>query len=244
MRIFGIHLENLPQEELLTRFREWLTSDGFHRIATVNPEFLLQAKHDAVFAKNLQAADARIIDGFGIVVAGWLRGESLCRFPGADLLTWFLAYAEKNECVVGLAIRQDGLSSYEDIRQALLIRYPRLQITGGEIDDSYSLSRGTGGLSLGNLHSAKMVFCNFGAPEQEYFVEQLRNEPESISLTMGVGGSFDYLTKRLHRAPTWMRAFGLEWLWRLIQQPQRLRRIWRATGVFLYQSLVNNQNEK
>ncbi len=239
MYIFGIHLENLPREELLTRCQKWLTGDDFHRIATVNPEFLLQAKQDTLFAQNLQAADARVIDGFGIVLVGWLRGESLCRFPGADLLTWLLAYAEKNEFVIGLVIRQDGLSSYEEIRRALLIQYPRLKITGGEMNDPYSLSRGREGSSLWNLHSAKMVFCNFGAPEQEYFVEQLRNEPGSISLVMGVGGSFDYLTGKVRRAPTGMRALGLEWLWRLIQQPKRLRRIWRATVVFLYQSLIN-----
>lgn len=49
---------------------------------------------------------------------------------------------------------------------------------------------------------------------------------------MGVGGSFDYLTGKLRRAPRWMRTIGLEWLWRLILQPRRFRRIWNAVIVF------------
>ena len=74
--------------------------------------------------------------------------------------------------------------------------------------------------------------CNFGAPDQEYFLESLRGRSESVRLVMGVGGAFDFLTGKLPRAPRVFRVIGLEWLWRLFLQPSRWKRIWRAVVVF------------
>jgi N-acetylglucosaminyldiphosphoundecaprenol N-acetyl-beta-D-mannosaminyltransferase len=86
--------------------------------------------------------------------------------------------------------------------------------------------------SLYNIQNTKyeILFCNFGAPHQEKFLNSLKSA--KIRLAMGVGGSFDYVTGKLQRAPRAMRIFGLEWLWRLILQPKRWRRIWNAVIVF------------
>ncbi|MDP2837735.1 MAG: WecB/TagA/CpsF family glycosyltransferase, partial [Candidatus Moranbacteria bacterium] len=56
--------------------------------------------------------------------------------------------------------------------------------------------------------------------------------PSNIRLVMGVGGSFDHLTGRQQRAPNFLRIIGLEWLWRFVLQPWRIKRIWNAVIVF------------
>jgi N-acetylglucosaminyldiphosphoundecaprenol N-acetyl-beta-D-mannosaminyltransferase len=74
-----------------------------------------------------------------------------------------------------------------------------------------------------------IVFVALGPPKQEYFIERLSKELSTISglrstILMSVGGSFDIISGRLRRAPTLMRSLGLEWLWRLLLEPWRLRR--------------------
>lgn len=69
----------------------------------------------------------------------------------------------------------------------------------------------------------RIVFVALGPPKQEYFIERLARQLHGVVL-MSVGGSFDIISGRLRRAPIWMRNFGLEWLWRLILEPWRMKR--------------------
>lgn len=220
----GVSLRAFSKEKVRKFVSSFLDGDIFHRIATVGPEFLLRAREDEDFKKNLLRADLRVVDGFGITLAGWLHGKHVPRFPGADLLREILKEAEARNLSVFLAVRKDGLSSLQEIQRALLKKYPNIRIQGKEFtnkpDSQFLIS-----------HS-DIVFCNFGAPEQEYFLESLRGRTKSVRLVMGVGGAFDFLTGKLPRAPKVFRILGLEWLWRLFLQPKRWRRIWRALVVF------------
>lgn len=202
----------------------WLSGNTFHRISTVGPEFLLLARESKQFHANLLQADVRVADGIGITIAGWLSGKHIDRFPGADILHEILKEAEKRNFSMFLAIRKDGLSSLDEIQTALLKKYPKLKVTGEEF-----------ALPINNQQSTintSIVFSNFGAPEQEYFLESLRGRAEHVKLVMGVGGAFDFLTGKLSRAPRLLRMLGLEWLWRLLVQPLRWQRIFRAVIVF------------
>ncbi|MBP5993722.1 MAG: WecB/TagA/CpsF family glycosyltransferase [Candidatus Moranbacteria bacterium] len=237
MHLLGIDIDALRRSELLARCERWLSeAGGFHRIATVNPEFLLLADQDASFRQALTAADLRIADGFGVVLAAWLRGVSLERFPGADIMEALLRIAHAQKISIYLAIRKDGLSSYAEVRAAILRQYSDMKVEGADFESGQSLDS-----TIQNPKS-KIIFCNFGAPEQEIFLESLRTQPGNICIAMGVGGALDYLTGRIARAPRLWRRLGLEWLWRLIQQPRRLGRIWNATAVFLWR--VFREKEK
>lgn len=221
---FGVPVEALSRRDIFFRVRTSLRKHSFLRIATVGPEFLLRARRSKKFRANLLMADLRVADGFGITFAGWIYGKHIPRFPGADLLHGILKEAERRNLSTFLAIRKDGLSSFDEIRTTLLKEYPRLKVTGEEF-----------ALPINNQQSTintSIVFCNFGAPDQEYFLESLRGRSESVRLVMGVGGAFDFLTGKLPRAPRVFRAIGLEWLWRLFLQPSRWKRIWRAVAVF------------
>lgn len=226
IEILGVPISVDGRERVLEKVGSYLREARFHRIATVNPEFLVLACQNKLFRENLRAADLRVADGFGIVLAGLLQGEEVPRFPGADLLHDILSLAEKDGYPIFLAIRRDGLSSYEEIREALLKKYPNLLVDGVNIDVK----------SLKNYQlpttSYQLLLCNFGAPDQELFLESLRNTPGGIRLVMGVGGSFDYLTGKQKRAPQCVRTVGLEWLWRLMLEPWRFKRIWNAVVVF------------
>jgi N-acetylglucosaminyldiphosphoundecaprenol N-acetyl-beta-D-mannosaminyltransferase len=225
MELLGVSISQATRQAILARVESFLFEPTFHRIATVNPEFLVLATEDTSFKASLQQADLCVADGFGIVLVSLLRGEKVTRLPGADLVKEVLVLAERGNYGVALVVKKDGLSSYEEIREALLKEYPNLRI-------------------VTEPTQAEIVFCNFGAPEQELYLEHLRNAPGNIRLTIGVGGSFDYLTGRLKRAPKVMRLLGLEWLWRLILQPKRWYRIWNAVVVFPIKILSQNLSRK
>ena len=223
--IFGMPIDNRSQDELERVIGDCLYGTTFTRIATVNPEFLVRARRDAAFADLLRAADIRIADGSGIVLAGLVSGVGIARYPGADLMRFILSCAEQTGVSVFCAIMKSGLSSYDQVREALLVSYPKLVLDGSDIDpESETTPAG--------IREASVVLCNFGAPEQERFLESLRANSGNIRLVMGVGGSFDFLTGKRHRAPRWLRMLGLEWLFRLAIQPARAGRIWTAVVIF------------
>lgn len=229
--MLDVPIDAISQKEAANHILAFLSEPKFHRIATVNPEFLLLAEQDPAFRQALVDADLRIADGFGIVLASLMRGRCIARFPGADLMEEILSIANERKLSVYLAVRADGLSSYEEVRSAISEKYPGIIIDGADIDTS---SHASYVMPL----TSSIVLCNFGAPHQELFLADLKNNPGNIRLAIGIGGSFDYLTGKLRRAPRWIRAIGLEWLWRLILQPKRWKRIYNAIIVFPLKALL------
>lgn len=239
MRILGIDIENLSREDVRKRIGVFLREEPFHRIATVNPEFLIEADRNPEFRDAIRSADLRVVDGFGIVLAGWFRGEHLRRFPGADLLFFVLAEAERERFPVFLAIRKDGLSPLSEIKQALLRTYPGLIVDGMELDAS---SEGVRCEPLDAKY--KILLCTFGAPEQELFLASFHGRPTGVRLAIGIGGALDFLTGKQKRAPEWMRVTGLEWCFRLLLQPKRWKRIWNATALFPFKVFRESVRKK
>lgn len=223
MRVFGIGIDNLSRSDVVERVRLWFDENGFHRIATVGPEFLLLATKNRAFRGALESADLRVADGVGLRLPFFLAGESLTeRVAGADLLPEIFRLAEAKQLTVGLMLDPGGLSSYEAIKKILIEMYPELSIA------KFAPEYLTGSAPI----PYHVVLCNYGAPLQEIMLSGLREKPGNIRLAMGVGGAFDFLTGRIPRAPKVIRSVGLEWLWRLWQQPKRWKRIWNAVVVF------------
>jgi N-acetylglucosaminyldiphosphoundecaprenol N-acetyl-beta-D-mannosaminyltransferase len=71
----------------------------------------------------------------------------------------------------------------------------------------------------------QVLLVAYGAPNQEMWIDRMGAGLSGVSVSIGVGGAFDYLTGRVPRAPLWMRRAGMEWLFRLARQPWRIRRM-------------------
>lgn len=222
--ILGVKIDNLSVQEILAKIEAFLTDGKFHQIVTVNPEFVLEAQKNPVFREILNKSALSVADGFGITCAFWRFGRKLrARFSGADLLMKILEIANTKKLKIFLAVNQDGLSNFEEIRSSILKLYPDLAICGADLDAT-KIEQPIA------FDDTRVLLCNFGAPKQEYFVASQKNA--IIGLGMGVGGSFDYLTGKIGRAPLGMRKIGLEWLWRFFLQPKRFRRIFRSVVIF------------
>jgi N-acetylglucosaminyldiphosphoundecaprenol N-acetyl-beta-D-mannosaminyltransferase len=224
VNIFDVRIDNFSKKEILEKIGSFLDSGSFHQIATVNPEFILQAQKDEKFKSILNGCALNMADGIGIRYAFWRYGKNLkARIAGIELMHEVLNLANKKSLGVFLAASNRGLSTWEETAGALRKKYPRIKFSGENMDPMDVQTVG----SLG----CEILLCNFGAPRQEFFINSQKND--RIRLAMGVGGSFDFVTEKISRAPKVMRVCGLEWLWRLFLEPRyRGKRIFNAICIF------------
>ncbi len=236
--ILGIKVTNLTLSEVLQKVREFLNSNQPHYIVTTNPEFIMAARRDKEFQNILNKADISVADGVGISIAARRRGIKLKqRITGVDLLWEICDMAEQEGKSVFLLGSKRGVP--EKAAAVILKKHPRLKIVGAEcgyrrwhrpIKDKKLVSMIT-------RKQPDILFVAFGQVRQEKWIYHNLPKIDSVKLAMGVGGSFDYISGAVKRAPRWMRSLGLEWLYRLLRQPWRLPRIVTAVIKFGFLSI-------
>jgi len=204
---------------------------GALHVVTLNPEYIMWNRRDAVLKQIIAVAGVRVADGAGIIAAARLlagNAHGIARVTGNDLIA---ALAQEG---VPLFLLGAGPGVAEEAAAALRRQYPAARIAGtwagdaGPGDDADARRRI-------NVTDARVVLVAYGMPKQDYWIA--RNGPHlNANVAIGVGGAFDYLAGRVPRAPGWMRARGLEWLYRLVRQPWRWRRIltvWQFAALVL-----------
>ncbi len=230
VNILGINLSALDHTQALKMIGGFLNDGRQHYIVTPNPEIILESHKDEEFFYILNKADMSLADGFGIKLAGIVAGKKIPRLTGADLTLDLLALARERKLKILVINREGGLSQQTAIKDALTEKYPGLEAL---VIDRHRTQPVDHELSKKiNDFAPVIFFSTFGAPAQEKFIFHNLKKLPSVKVAIGVGGAFDFITGRIKRAPKPMRHIGLEWLWRLAQQPKRIRRIYRATFVF------------
>lgn len=233
--ILGIKLNEFKVQELFQELEIFLNSDKSYYLVTPNPEIILTAHKDEELFYILNKADLALADGFGLRLAGFLQGIKIPRISGSDLTIKLLERAEKLGEKVFIANWHDGLSKKDDLEIVLKEKYPELIFLVLDLERNVILS--SENLEIINNFVPKIMFSTFGSPYQEKFIFHNYKKIPSLRLSLPIGGSFDFITKKLKRAPLFLRKLGLEWLWRLILQPKRWRRIYRAVFVFSFKIL-------
>ena len=206
----------------LARIEAFVDAGGRHLVATVNPEFVMRASDDREFARVLESAALCIADGSGIVWAARRQGCDIAApVTGVDLIPLLAALCARRG--FGLYLLGAGPGVADELARQLREHNPRLQVAAyaGSADPSADDE------TLARIEAVRpqVLLVAFGAPKQELWIDRLGDRLNGVAVAIGVGGSFDYLTGRVPRAPTWMRRAGMEWLYRLARQPWRIRRM-------------------
>ena len=191
-------------------------------VVTLNPELVMAARGDPTLRSIVLAADMITADGVGIVLAAQARGVRLPgRVPGVDLLEALAAGAAARGWRLFLLGAMPGVA--EAAAVALEERYAGLRLAGTFAGTSAPEGDA---VALAGIQAARadLVFVAFGAPAQERWIARNRGHLTAVA-AIGVGGAFDFVAGCVPRAPTWMRHVGLEWLFRLLRQPWRWRRM-------------------
>jgi len=121
--------------------------------------------------------------------------------------------------------------------EKLKIKYPNLNISGfdkGPLIEESKINQEQGSGIIQKIEESKpdILFVAFGMGKQEKWIDYNLDKIPSVKIAVGVGGSFDFISDTINRAPCWMRKIGIEWLYRLLKQPKRFFRIINAVFVF------------
>lgn len=234
-RVLGVRVDCLDMEASLDRIEQFVDAGGHHLVATVNPEFVMRARSDQDFARVLESADLCLADGSGVVWAARRQGCAM-REPvtGVDLIPPLAALCARRGFRIFLLGAAPGVAN--DLATRLRVEHPELEVEAHAGTPDPSADAAT--LALIRAHKPQVLLVAYGHPKQELWIDRM-HESLGVAVAMGVGGSFDYLTGRIPRAPTWMRRAGLEWLFRLVRQPWRVRRM-AVLPIYALRVLRNN----
>lgn len=196
---------------------------------------LLAAEKDPELCAILESAALVVPESWGVCWAARRLGSPLRGFiPGIDLMALLCQMAVNERGSVFLLGGEPGVA--DQAARTLVLRFPGLSIAGTHHG---FFSSATESAVLQRIRAAEptFLFVGMSMPRQEKWIHRHVAEL-NVRVAMGVGGSFDVLSGRLRRAPPWMRRRGIEWAYRLTQEPWRWRRI-AQLPVFMWKVLRN-----
>ena len=220
--VLGIRIHNVTMNQALTLIRDMALSIESHQVIPVNPELIMTAQKDEIFRRVLNSVALVLPDGVGILVAARLVGLRVKeRVTGVDTVCSLVNVAREN----GLRLFLLGAapSVAERAAKRLQEQCPGLEIAGtyaGSPDPREEEE------ICNRIRAAtpQILLVAYSAPQQELWVA--RNlEKLNVPVAMCVGGTFDFISGFVARAPVWMQRLGLEWMFRLIREPRRFRRM-------------------
>jgi N-acetylglucosaminyldiphosphoundecaprenol N-acetyl-beta-D-mannosaminyltransferase len=238
--ILNIKVTTSHKKDIISSIENYLSqkkSSSHLQIFSINPEIIVAAQKNPNYSKILNSGDINLPDGIGIVWA--LKHLSLItyhlsRTSGIDLMEDLIKLAVLKDYQVAfiggrdntaqkalevLQKKYSGLSGWSQEPLEYKLENKEVGIKNNEYFEKLALR-----IKQSNV---KLVFVGLGAPKQEFFINILHSlfiNHNSSLIFMSVGGAFDIISGKLPRAPRVLQLFNLEWLWRLILEPWRIKR--------------------
>ncbi len=222
VNILGFQIDNIRMAEAIPKISGFIKDRTPHHVVTANSLMLYVAMDNDWLKEVFHRSHLVVPDSIGILLAGKILGQPLAeRVPGIDLMYQLFALCQKERYSIYLLGAKPGVAAQaaENIRQ----QFPGLNIAGthhGYFDDREE------DLVIKEISSLKLdiLFVGLNIPRQELWIDKHLSSL-GVPVMIGVGGSFDVISGRIKRAPTAMQKIGLEWLWRTIVEPWRVKRI-------------------
>jgi N-acetylglucosaminyldiphosphoundecaprenol N-acetyl-beta-D-mannosaminyltransferase len=225
--VLGCTIDRIGMKETLARIEDMIATGSCGQHVAINTAKLVGLRGDVRLRQFVQRCDLVNADGQGVIWASRLLGDPLPeRVAGIDLMDELLALAErKGYRVYILGARDEVL---ERAVGRIRARYPDLELAGWR-DGYFSRQEEAEVCAAIRASRPHIVFVAMSTPRKEYFLGE-RGPELGAGFAMGVGGAVDVIAGRTRRAPvTWQR-LGLEWLFRLLQEPRRMLRRYAVTN--------------
>jgi N-acetylglucosaminyldiphosphoundecaprenol N-acetyl-beta-D-mannosaminyltransferase len=199
---------------------------------------VIEAQSDASFRKILNEAFLCTPDGMPMVWMGKIHGYAeMRRVYGPDLMLDVCAWSEKNPCRHFFYGGAEGAAQL--LVEKLKAKFPKMEIAGTFTPPFRPLDAGEEKKFAATIRAARpdIVWVGLSTPKQEKFMEEFLPKLDA-TLLIGVGAAFDFLSGRVEQAPRWMQRSGLEWFYRLCQEPRRLaKRYFKNNPLFVLKIL-------
>lgn len=238
--VLGVKLDNISRQEALEKTVELIKCDGCEpkSIYFLNLDCLFKAQKDEKYRTILNRADMVLSDGIGLKIAMRLFRKKLqdnCN--GTDFSPLVFRVAAENRYRVFLLGGKNGVA--QAAAGTLKKKFPHLQICG--VHPGYDLFNDSVVEKI-NHSNADILFVGMGAPLQEKWIDENRSRL-NVRISIGVGGLFDYLSRKVARAPYIIRALKIEWLWRVLMEPKRLWKRYFVDGLSFLLIILMRRHE-
>jgi N-acetylglucosaminyldiphosphoundecaprenol N-acetyl-beta-D-mannosaminyltransferase len=219
VHLFGLPIDDLTLAETLDRVDGLIARGGVHQHVAINVSKVVQANRDPDLAAIIAACDIVGVDGQPIIWASRLLGRPLrARVPGVDLMYALIARAEER------GHRVYFLGARPHVVDAVVARATREHpglVVAGHRDGYWPPEEEPAVVAAIAATAPDLLFLAIGSPAKERFLASWK-ETIGAGFVMGVGGSFDVYAGLVKRAPHWLQRIGLEWAYRVLQEPRRL----------------------
>jgi N-acetylglucosaminyldiphosphoundecaprenol N-acetyl-beta-D-mannosaminyltransferase len=226
--ILGCPIDRLSMEETLVAVGRAIAAGRYTQHMAINAAKLVAMQDDPKLCQIIDDCGLVSADGQSVVWASWLLGDPLPeRVAGIDLMDALLDLAERRGYrVYILGARAEVL---ERALQRLLTRFPKLLVVGAR-DGYFADDEAPEVCDAIRASHADVLFVAMSSPRKEYFLGE-HGPGLGVPFVMGVGGSIDVIAGMTRRAPAVWQRLGLEWLFRLLQEPQRMFRRYAVTNM-------------
>ena len=226
IEVLGCPMDVASMGETVEGIRSAVVAKRFTQHVVVNVAKLVNMRTDVQLNKSVRSCDIINIDGMGVVLGARFLGHAVPeRVAGVDLFHELLAMSCANEfSVFLLGAKDDVVSTAADKVRAL---YPQLNIAG--YHHGYFWDDEAAMVEKIRASGAQLLFVAITSPKKENFINRWRDQL-GVTFVMGVGGTFDVVAGKVKRAPQWMQQWGLEWLYRVIQEPGRMWKRYLTTN--------------
>jgi N-acetylglucosaminyldiphosphoundecaprenol N-acetyl-beta-D-mannosaminyltransferase len=234
IELFGVEMDIGSMQETVSLITERIEQRIFTQHAVVNVAKIVNMRSDSELATSVRSCDIVNIDGMGVVWGARLLGTPVSeRVAGIDLFDCLLKVcAERDFPVFFLGATK---AVVECAASAVIKQNPALRIAG--FHHGYFWDDEERVVDLIRSSGARLLFVAITSPHKENFINRWRDRL-GVDFVMGVGGTFDVISGKVRRAPRWMQRCGLEWLFRVIQEPRRMwRRYFRTNLLFAWMLL-------
>ncbi|WP_240739365.1 WecB/TagA/CpsF family glycosyltransferase [Marinitoga lauensis] len=216
IELFGLKLLSGKKEEMWNFIKRKINSDEKTWVVTLNALMFLEYFKNNEYKYELQNSTISIPDGIGVVKYLEKWGYTTERCPGIDTM---LKICEWQEHKIFLLGSKPGIS--EKAKEHLEKKFPKINIVGthhGYFENPDKI--------IGKINSsgAEILFVGMGVPKQEEFIYKNMHKL-NVKMAMGVGGSIDVISGKIPRAPKVFQIFGLEWLYRMLREPKRFKKL-------------------
>ena len=230
-RVLGLRVDAVQTPEVAEQIEDWIQHrDTCHFIAVTGMHGVMEAQHDPAFKAVLNSADLVVPDGMPLVWLGRLRGFRLPRrVYGPELM---LTVCERTASTRARHFFFGGAPGIpEKLTETLQSRYPGLNVVGAYSPPFRLLTpeEDEKVVAMINAAAPDILWVGLSTPKQEKWMHAHRDRLR-VPVLVGVGAAFDINSGMKQQAPVWMREHGMEWFFRLLQEPQRLWRRYIVLG--------------
>lgn len=218
--VLGVGFDNINMEQAVSKAIEMLETEGAKYVVTPNPEIVWLCREDNKLNTIVNNASLVLADGIGIIYGAKILGRPIkARVPGCDFAQELFKRIAGTDKTVYLLGAKPGVA--EMAADNLKKTYPELNIVG--CADGY-FKNDDDPVEKINAVSPDVLLVCLGCPKQEYWMSNNKDRL-NVKLMAGLGGSLDVFAGTMQRAPVKWQKLGLEWLYRLIKDPKRIKRM-------------------